>query len=88
MRQERLSAVEKTLSVLKEVLTPFVTGLQESEDTKLHSLLTNALNQCLIEYALKTKGTQIAAAEFLGISRNTLRKKICKYNITSATALR
>lgn len=88
MRQERLSAAERTLSVLKEVLTPFVTRLQESEDTKLYSLLMDTLDQCLIEYALQTKGTQIAAAEFLGINRNTLRKKICKYDITSTTALR
>ncbi|MFQ5905868.1 MAG: helix-turn-helix domain-containing protein [bacterium] len=83
MKRNRSVEIFEAIDALKKVLGPLVSKLREAEDRKLYDLLMNSLDHSLIEYALEVgEGNQLAAAELLGISRNTLRRKIKKYNLT------
>ncbi len=51
---------------------------------QVYELVLSQVEPPLIEMALeKTDHNQVKAAEILGINRNTLRKRILKYNIKS-----
>ncbi len=61
----------------------FVRNMKASSATSLHGTLIQALEQPLIQHALReTNGNQVQAAQLLGMNRNTLRKKITEYGIT------
>jgi Fis family transcriptional regulator len=48
----------------------------------LHEMVLLAVERPLLKFALeKAGGNQSAAAELLGINRNTLRKKLCDYGL-------
>lgn len=50
--------------------------------TGLHSIIMEQVEKPLIELALREhKGNQVKTAQFLGINRNTLKKKIDNYKI-------
>ena len=50
----------------------------------LHPNLQDKIEKFLVRKALtETKGNQVQAAKLLGISRNTLRNRIEKYNLSS-----
>lgn len=72
---------QEAVEVLRKVLSPLMTTLSQSEDKKLYELLMSSLEHALVQYALEMERSQTAAAELLGISRNTLRKKIDKYDL-------
>lgn len=60
----------------------FVKGMRNGSARNLHSVLIAAVERPLITSALnETRGNQIQAAEFLGLNRNTLRKKIVDLHI-------
>lgn len=53
---------------------------------QVYELVLSQVEPPLIEMALeKTEHNQVKAAEILGINRNTLRKRILKYNIKAWT---
>ncbi|MFQ5905347.1 MAG: helix-turn-helix domain-containing protein [bacterium] len=81
MRQEGPFLPEAPVHVLRHVLVPLVARVQETQNQRLHAQLMNSLEHCLVEYALETAGNQMAAAELLGVSRNTVRNKMRKYGI-------
>jgi DNA-binding protein Fis len=69
-------------SYLESKLGDFVRGMKMSSARNLHPMLIKAVERPLISLALKeTKGNQIQAAQLLGLSRNTLRKKIAELRI-------
>jgi len=48
----------------------------------LHEMVLLAVERPLLKFALeKAGGNQSAAADLLGINRNTLRKKLCEYGL-------
>jgi Fis family transcriptional regulator len=48
----------------------------------LHEMVLTAIEPPLLKFALdKAGGNQSAAAELLGINRNTLRKKLLEYGL-------
>lgn len=53
---------------------------------KWHEFVVGGVERELIEQAMRQCGTQIKAAENLGINRNTLHKKISEYERTDAEA--
>jgi DNA-binding protein Fis len=75
---------EEAVEILKGALKPLLNTLAKSRDRKLYDLMMSSLEHALVEYALNTEETQAAAAGLLGISRNTLRKKMDKYRLTRA----
>lgn len=87
MEHGGVSTVTAAFDVLREILIPVATKVREAEDTGLYEVLMGTFERCLIEYALKTQRSQMAAAELLGLSRNTLRRKMCRYNITHSESL-
>jgi DNA-binding protein Fis len=71
----------EAIEVLRGVLESLVTTLSQSDDRKLYDLLMSSLEHALVEYALEMEDSQSAAAGLLGISRNTLKRKMDKYNL-------
>ena len=49
----------------------------------LYNIVLEQVEKPLIELSLAYKGNQVQAAKMLGINRNTLRKKIDTYGITT-----
>lgn len=69
-------------SYLESKLGEFVRGMKTSCARNLHPMLIKAVERPLISMALKeTNGNQMQAAQLLGLSRNTLRKKIAELRI-------
>ncbi len=69
-------------SYLEMKMGEFVKGMRNGSARNLHSILIAAVERPLITSALnETRGNQIQAAEFLGLNRNTLRKKIVDLHI-------
>ena len=81
MKEDRRYSSTEAVNVLREILSPLVMKLEEAEDKKLYDLLMNSLDHSLVEYALEITRSQTGAAQLLGISRNTLRRKMEKYKL-------
>lgn len=70
----------------KANLEELFTGLDEmfinADRSVIYKTVVEAVERPLIEMALKkTFGNQLKAAKILGIHRNTLKIKICKFGI-------
>ena len=72
---EQTAAFER---VVEERLRPVVTRYEPGDDApRLHRLVLDATERALVRLALtRTGGNQKAAAELLGVARNTLRARI------------
>ncbi len=69
---------------LAKILDPLFTDILRFWGKGLRSNLLEKIEKFLIQKALaETKGNQVQAAKLLGISRNTLRNRIDKYNLLS-----
>ena len=69
---------------LAKMLDPLFTDILRFWGRGLRSNLLEKIEKFLIQKALaETKGNQVQAAKLLGISRNTLRNRIDKYNLLS-----
>ena len=75
---------EELENTLTKMFDPFFTEILRFWGTGLHSNLLEKIEKFLVQKALtETKGNQVQAAKLLGISRNTLRNRIDKYNLSS-----
>lgn len=71
--------LERTLS---KMLSPYFSEILRNWGKGLHANLLEKVEKVLIQIALdKTKGNQVQAARLLGISRNTLRNRVERYNL-------
>jgi two-component system response regulator AtoC len=69
---------------LAKMLDPLFTDILRFWGKGLHSNLLDKIEKFLVQKALtETNGNQVQAAKLLGISRNTLRTRIDKYNLSS-----
>ncbi len=63
-------------------LTQYFEDLGGAKPHALHEMVMLAVERPLLKFALdKAGGNQSAAAELLGINRNTLRKKLTGYGL-------
>lgn len=63
-------------------LTQYFDDLGGAKPHALHEMVMVAVERPLLKFALdKAGGNQSAAAELLGINRNTLHKKLCGYGL-------
>ncbi len=70
-------------NTLAKMLDPLFTDILRFWGRGLHSNLLDKIEKFLIQKALaETNGNQVQAAKLLGISRNTLRTRIDKYNLS------
>lgn len=75
---------EELENSLTKMFDPFFTEILRFWGTGLHPNLLDKIEKFLVQKALtETKGNQVQAAKLLGISRNTLRNRIDKYNLSS-----
>ncbi len=76
---------KKELHELSNVIKDILDRVDATEiGTSLYRCIVTSVEKTLIKKALElTKGNQVQASEFLGITRVTLRKKIQEYNIPS-----
>lgn len=73
---------EELENTLTKMLDPFFTEILRFWGTGLHPNLLEKIEKFLVQKALTEKeGNQVQAAKLLGISRNTLRNRIDKYNL-------
>ena len=79
-----LTSEEELENTLTKMLDPLFTDILRFWGRGLHSNLVDKIEKFLIQKALaETNGNQVQAAKLLGISRNTLRTRIDKYNLSS-----
>ncbi len=63
-------------------LNEYFDNLDGAKPHALHEMVLQATERPLIKFAIeRTNGNQSAAAELLGINRNTLRKKLQEYHL-------
>jgi Fis family transcriptional regulator len=63
-------------------LNEYFANLDGAKPHALHELVLQAVERPLLKFAMeRTGGNQSAAAELLGINRNTLRKKLTAYDL-------
>jgi Fis family transcriptional regulator, factor for inversion stimulation protein len=76
LRQETLEQ-----SVLRS-LDRYFSELNGARPHALHELVMQAVERPLLKFAVdRCSGNQSAAAELLGINRNTLRRKLVEYGL-------
>mgnify|MGYP001371316163 CR=1 FL=1 len=67
---------------LQKTVKQYVVAMKDHENGQLYDLILSGVERPLIKMVLEeTIGNQTQAASILGISRNTLRKKIEEYNL-------
>ena len=67
---------------LQKTVKKYITVMNGDGSGHLHDLVIRGIEKPLLEMVLKeTNGNQTQAANILGINRNTLRKKMQKYNL-------
>ncbi|UCG96606.1 MAG: Fis family transcriptional regulator [Burkholderiales bacterium] len=63
-------------------LNEYFDNLGGAKPHALHEMVVQAAERPLLKFAIeRTNGNQSAAAELLGINRNTLRKKLTAYRL-------
>jgi DNA-binding NtrC family response regulator len=73
--------VQELSEAIKDILD---TAVASKTSTGIYRCIVSNVERTLIKKALEiTKGNQVQASEFLGITRVTLRKKMQEYNIPS-----
>jgi Fis family transcriptional regulator, factor for inversion stimulation protein len=63
-------------------LHEYFANLDGAKPHALHEMVLQAVERPLLKFAMeRTSGNQSAAADLLGINRNTLRKKLTEYRL-------
>ena len=67
---------------VRRSLEQYFADLDGARPHALHDMVITAVERPLLQFAMeRTDGNQSAAAELLGINRNTLRKKLHDYRL-------
>jgi Fis family transcriptional regulator len=67
---------------VRESLESYFTVLRGVEPTSMYDLIMNVVEKPLLDVVMKhAEGNQSRAAEWLGINRNTLRRKLVEHKL-------
>ncbi len=67
---------------IRESLAQYFRDLHGAEPHGLHQMIVNAVEKPLLDVVMKQAGdNQSKAAEWLGINRNTLRRKLLEHKL-------
>jgi Fis family transcriptional regulator, factor for inversion stimulation protein len=67
---------------VRDTLEQYFKDLRGTEPHSLHDMIMNAVEKPLIEVVMKhADGNQSKAAEWLGVNRNTLRRKLLDHKL-------
>lgn len=81
-RANRLRQGETLEQCVLRALDQYFADLDGSRPHALLEMVTTAVERPLLQFAMaRAEGNQCAAAELLGINRNTLRKKLQQYRL-------
>lgn len=81
----RRPAGETIQECVLRALDQYFEDLGGSKPHALHEMVMTAVERPLLQYALeRCGGNQSAAAELLGINRNTLHKKLVEHKLLAA----
>lgn len=73
---------EGQVDLFKGIIDPLLPKLTANSEGKIYNFLHSAMERALISSALKLySSNQVKTSEALGISRNTLRDRIARYNL-------
>ncbi len=68
--------------IVARMIENYIETLEGQPAQNLHSFVIREVELGLFETVLKhTGGNQSKAAEWLGLARGTLRKRLCEYNL-------
>jgi len=77
-------SIEQTIL---RALEQYFLDLDGARPHRLHGMVIGAAERPLLKFALdRCQGNQSAAAELLGINRNTLRKKLVEHGLAESAA--
>ena len=69
---------------MRDSLEQYFNDLEGTDPTNLHDMLVRAVEKPLLEAVMqRAMGNQSRAAQWLGLNRNTLRKKLLEHGLTS-----
>ena len=81
-RASRARSGETLEQCVLRSLEQYFSDLGGARPHALHAMVITAVERPLLKFAMeRTDGNQSAAAELLGINRNTLRKKLQEYRL-------
>ena len=67
---------------VRNSLTEYLSDLGESEPNGMYNMLVNVVEKPLLEIVMKhAENNQSKAAQWLGLNRNTLRKKLLEHQL-------
>jgi len=70
-------------ALIKNSITDYFANLDGTDPTNIYSLVLSQIEKPLLEAVMQhANNNQSKAAVWLGLSRNTLRKLLEKYNLT------
>jgi len=68
---------------VRETLDQYFKDLRGADPHSMHDMVISAVERPLLEVVmLQAEGNQSKAAEWLGINRNTLRRKLIEHKLT------
>ncbi|MEX8520007.1 MAG: helix-turn-helix domain-containing protein [Leptothrix sp. (in: b-proteobacteria)] len=68
---------------IRDTLDSYFRDLHGTEPDALYDMVVKAVERPLLDMVMrKADGNQSRAAEWLGINRNTLRRKLVEHNLT------
>jgi Fis family transcriptional regulator len=69
-------------NIVLHMLERYFHDLDGEKPTAVYDMVIKSVERPMLEYVLKrTDGNQSAAADLLGINRNTLRRKLIDYHL-------
>jgi len=70
--------------IFRQAIAPLFDKIAMTSEGKVHGELTDALEQILVECAMAATGqNQVRSAQLLGISRNTLRERLKRFELST-----
>ena len=74
---------KKIEECIRDTLEQYFRDLRGTEPHSVHSMIVDAVERPLLEVVMKhAEGNQSKAADWLGINRNTLRRKLLDHKLT------
>jgi len=68
--------------VVRHSLEAYIKDLRGNEPEQLHNMMIRIVEKPLLDVVMKhAEGNQSRAAEWLGLNRNTLRKKLTEHKL-------
>ncbi|MEN9689472.1 MAG: hypothetical protein RI998_1469 [Pseudomonadota bacterium] len=68
--------------VVRQSLEAYIKDLRGNEPEQLHDMMIRIVEKPLLDVVMKhAEGNQSRAAEWLGLNRNTLRKKLTEHKL-------